>query len=79
MPLTHSDVKQAIQEVRKEDFEKFFKSRRPARTLEAEGERLARDRLSPAGQASRQWTVTLASAEQYARIIQAGILGGHWR
>ena len=76
MPLTHSDVKQAIQEVRTEDFKTFLKSRRPARQAEIEGLRLARDRLAPDGQACCRWTVTLPSADMYQEMFKPAFWEG---
>jgi hypothetical protein len=76
VPLTKADAKIAIQEIRGEEFHSFLKSRRPARQAELEGERLARDRLVPAGQAAMQWTVTLASADQYPKMFEPSFWAG---
>ena len=80
MPVTRTDVKEALQQVKANELSpNFSKPVARLRQAEIEGERLARDRLAPEGQACRRWTVTLASAEQVRRIIQAGLLEWHRR
>jgi hypothetical protein len=70
MPVTRTDVKEVLQQVKANEFHEFLKARKPARQKEIEGLRLARDRMAPDGIASRRWTITLSSADQYAELFK---------